>query len=62
MLLIELLIMYFDFTHVFLPKLPIKLLEEANINNHTIKLVNNRQFYYSPIYSLGLVELKLLKT
>ena len=31
------------------------------INNYAIKLVNNWQYPYDPIYSLGSVELKILK-
>ena len=32
---------YVDFTDIFSPKLIIKLLEHMQINNHTIKLVDN---------------------
>ena len=31
------------------------------INDHAIKLVDNQQPSYSPIYSLGLMELEMLK-
>ncbi len=31
------------------------------INNHTIKLIDDWQPLYNPIYSLGLVELEILK-
>ncbi len=33
----------------------------TDINNHDIKLVNDHQRFYNPIYSLGLVELEILK-
>ena len=32
------------------------------INNHIIKLVDYWQLFYGPIYSLGLIELEILKT
>ena len=32
------------------------------MNDYAIKLVHNRQLSYEPIYSLGPVELKTLKT
>ena len=32
-----------------------------DINNLTIELVNNQEFFYSPIYSLNLVEWETLK-
>ena len=46
---------YTDFTDVFLPKLVIKLLEYIKINDYAIKLVDNWQLPYGPIYSLGLI-------
>ncbi len=53
---------YIDFADIFLPKLAIKLPKYMRINDHTIKLVDNWQSLYGPIYSLGLVELETLKT
>ena len=53
---------YADFVDIFLLKLVVKLLEYTRINNHAIKLVDDQQLSYSPIYSLGLVELEILKT
>ena len=39
-----------------------ELLEHIGINDHPIDLLDDKQPYYSPIYSLGPVELKMLKT
>ena len=53
---------YFDFADIFPPELASELPEHTGINNHAIKLVNNRQPPYGLIYSLGPVELETLKT
>ena len=53
---------YVDFVNVFLPKLAIKLPKHTRINNHAIKLVDDLQLPCSSIYTLTLVELKMLKT
>ena len=47
---------YFDFANIFSPDLASKLLEHTGINNHTIKLVDDQQSPYEPIYSLKPVE------
>lgn len=47
---------------MFLFKLAIKLLKNIYINEYTIKLEDDKQPPYRPIYSLELVELKTLKT
>ena len=52
---------YTDFAHIFLPKLAVELPKHMRINDHAIKLVDNRQSLYSPICSLGLMELETLK-
>ncbi len=52
---------YADFIDVFSPKLAIELSEHMRINDHAIELVDDRQPLYSPIYSLGPVELEILK-
>ncbi len=59
--LIKVLSVYADFADVFLPKLAAELPEYTGINDHTIELIDDRQTPYSPIYSLGPVELKTLK-
>lgn len=52
---------YINFVDVFLPKLAAKLPEHTGINDHIIVLVVDWQPDYSSIYSLGLVELEILK-
>ena len=52
---------YADFADVFLPKLAAKLSEYTEINDYTIKLMNDWQSPYGPIYNLGPVELEILK-
>ena len=52
---------YSDFADVFSPKLTSKLPKHPRINNHTIKLVNNWQPSYGPIYNLESVELETWK-
>ena len=53
---------YFDFINVFSPELALKLLEHTRISDNAIKLVDDQQSPYGPIYSLGQVELETLKT
>ncbi len=52
---------YADFSDVFSPKLAVELPEHTRINDHAIDLVNDSQPPYGLIYSLGLVELEILK-
>ena len=52
---------YADFADVSFPKLVAELPKHTKINDHAIKLVDDWQPPYGPIYSLGLVELKILK-
>lgn len=47
---------------MFLLKSVTKLPEYTGINNHPIKLIDNQQSPYEPIYNLGMVELVILKT
>ena len=53
---------YSDFANVFLKKLANIFLEQTGINEHIIKLEEGKQPSYGPIYSLGPVEFKILKT
>ena len=53
---------YYDFADVFSPELALKLSKHTGIYDHAIKLVDDWQPSYGPIYSLGLVELEILKT
>ncbi len=52
---------YADFTDVFSPKLAAELLEHTEIKDHAIELVDDWQPPYGSIYSLGPVELEILK-
>ena len=53
---------YSDYSNVFSAKNAMELLENIGINEHAIKLEEGKQPLFSPIYSLGLVELETLKT
>lgn len=53
---------YANFADIFLPKLAIELLEHTGINDYAIKLVDDWQSPYNPIYNLGSVKLEILKT
>ena len=52
---------YADYANVFSPNLAIELPENTNINKYAIKLVQDKQSPYDPIYNLGPVELETLK-
>lgn len=60
--LIKISIEYTDFVDVFSPDLVFKLHEYTRINDHIIGLVDNQEQLYKSIYSLELVELKILQT
>ena len=53
---------YLDFADEFSPDLASELPKHTGNNNHAIELVDGQQPPYDPIYSLGPVELKTLKT
>ena len=53
---------YLDFTDIFLEKSANVLLEQIEVNKHNIMLKKGKQPLYRPVESLGLVELKTLKT
>ena len=53
---------YSDFSDVFLKEKVSILLEATKLNQHAIELQEGQQPSYGPIYSLGPVELKTLKT
>ena len=53
---------YFDFYNVFYSNSAVELLEYPGILNHFIDLLDDKQPPYSPIYSLGPIKLKTLKT
>ena len=53
---------YLDFADIFLEKSANVLSEQTGANEHAIELEKGKQPPYVPIYSLGPVELKTLKT
>ena len=53
---------YSDFSDVFLEKKALILSKATEMNQHAIELQKGQQPLYGPIYSLGLVEVKTLKT
>ena len=57
----KVLLKYSNFADVFSKEKVLVLLEQTNLNKHTIKLKNDKQLLYRPIYRLGLVKLKILK-
>ena len=59
---IEILAKYFDYSNVFSAKNVTELLKYFSINNNTIKLEKNKQPPFKSIYSLGSIELEILKT
>ncbi len=52
---------YTNFADVFSPKLTAKFPEHTRINDYAIKLVDDWQPPYGPIYSLGPIKLETLK-
>ena len=60
--LIEVLTEYFNYSDVFSAENAAELSEHTGINDHAIKLEEDKQPPFGPIYSLGLVELETLKT
>ena len=53
---------YSDYSNVFLAKNAAELPENTGINEYAIELEESKQPSFGPIHSLGLVELKTLKT
>ena len=53
---------YSDYSNVFSTENATELLENTGINEHAIKLEEDKQPSFGPIYSLGLVEWETLKT
>lgn len=52
---------YSDFPDIFLEQKVLVLLQQTNLNKHAIELEKDKQPIYWPIYSLGSVELEILK-
>ena len=59
---VKILDKYSDFIDVFSEEKALVLPKRTNINKHVIKLEDGKQPSYGPIYSLGPVELEILKT
>ena len=53
---------YADYANVFSFDLAMELPKTTVINKHAIKLQDGKQPPYGPIYTLGSVELEILKT
>ena len=52
---------YSDYSNVFLVKNAVELPKNTKINKHAIKLEEDKQQSFGSIYSLGPIELKILK-
>ena len=55
------MIEYFDYSNVFLVENAVEFSENTRINKYAIKLEKDKQLFFNLIYSLKLVELKILK-
>ena len=58
---IEILVKYFNYSNVFSIENTIKIQENTRINEHAIKLEEDKQSLFGLIYSLELVKLEILK-
>ena len=58
----EVLAEYSDYSKVFLAENAVELPENIGMNEHAIELEEGKQSPFGPIYSLGPVELEILKT
>ena len=59
---IEVLAEYSNYSDVFSAKNVAELSKNTGMNKHTIELKDGKQLPFGPIYSLGPVELEILKT
>lgn len=59
---IKILNKYLDFANVVLEEKALMLLEGNKLNEHTINLEKDKHSSYGPIYNLGPIALKTLKT
>ena len=53
---------YSNYSNVFLAENAAELSENTGVNEHAIELGESKQPPFKPIYSLGPVELEILKT
>ena len=60
--LTEILAEYSDYSNVFLVENTTELLKNTGINKFAIKLEKSKQPFFKSIYSLGPIELEILKT
>ena len=60
--LIEVLAEYSNYSNVFSVEYVAELLKNTRINEYTIELEEGKQLSFGPIYSLGPIELEILKT
>ena len=58
---IRILAEYSDFSDIFSLDSAVELPEHTRINHHPINLLDNKQPPYGLIYSLGTIELEMLK-
>lgn len=58
----EIFFEYLDYADIFLANFVMELPKDIDINDYAIKLVESKQLFYEPIYSLDPVELETLKT
>ena len=58
----EVPVKYSNYSNVFSAEYTAELSENTGMNNHAIKLEEGKQLPFGPIYSLGPVELEILKT
>ena len=58
----EVLVEYFNYSNVFSAENGADFPENTGINEHAIELEKGKQPFFGPIYSLGSVELEMLKT
>ena len=58
----EILAEYFDYSNIFSTKNVVELQEHFGINDHAIKLEEDKQPAFGPIYNLGPLKLEILKT
>ena len=59
---VQIPIKYLDFSNVFSEAKVLALPEITDLNQYAIKLEKDQQSLYKPIYSLGLINFKTLKT
>lgn len=53
---------YANFTDIYSPISVAESLKYIEINNYTIKLIDNKQLFYKVIYNLGSIKLEILKS